>query len=149
MMNRILYTSKSRFGSFFYFFWMFFGIIVILFLSLYFSRNPVLISLLLLCPVTIVLGNSRDSIIVMEDQFQISMKRMLPILSKSAVFYFSEIEKIEADLPMTQKSSIMAALRTWSSSSPIPVQMSDSNKVTIIYKDGRVKKLSPRIYRND
>jgi hypothetical protein len=62
------------------------------------------------------------------------------------VVYFSEIDKIEADLPMTPKSSIMAALATWSSSSPI--QLSESNKVTIIYKDGRVKKLSPRIFRN-
>lgn len=62
-----------------------------------------MITVIVLFLLFIFLGGSKDTILVADDGFEIRFTRILPFLSQSCFFRYSDTERIEADLPMTQK----------------------------------------------
>jgi hypothetical protein len=82
--------------------------------------------------------------IVGESGFEIVFDRLLPLLSTSKKFTYSEIDIIEADLPLTERTGILSDFITAFG----PVPMFVNNTLTINYKDGQTKKLSTNIFRD-
>ena len=143
-MDNIIYRSKSKLNNFSFYCWIIFCLAIIGYLSFHFTENPVIITIIASILLFIILGNSRDIIVVREAYFEIVLERLLPQLSTTKKFQFSEIENIEADLPLTKRTGVIADMVTVFGPFPRIV----INTITINYKNGRKKKLSANIDRD-
>jgi len=144
MNSKIIFESKSRLDSIYFYIWLALSLGLIAYLSVHFLENPILIAIVILFYMFIVLGNSRDKIIITDEYFEIVFKRLIPVLSTSRKFIYKDIERIEADLPLTQSRGVLSSLVT----ATAPVLMIVTNTIAIQYRGGRVKKISTNIYRD-
>jgi len=143
-MECILYKSKESANNFSYYLVLFVFLALAGVLLIRITENPVFISILVSIILFIVGAISKDSIVVTETGFEMVFKRIIPLFSTSKRFVYSDIESIEADLPLTRSNSIFYEL----ASLMISVASAPSNNISISFKNGKEKKISSNVYRD-
>jgi|GEM_PF-3936653 len=147
MDGKIKFKSSSTTSNFSFYLGNISCLVLIGYLSLHFNENPRVIGALMLITAAVICVNSRQTCVVMDDRFKILYKRFIPAFSSSKDFLYTEIDSIEAILPLTRttETGILASLY-WSRH---PYGKTLENTLTIHYYDGHTKHLWVKISRED
>jgi hypothetical protein len=143
-MENILYKSKKDDNNLPYYLIQSVFLSIAAYLLIHVEDNPVFIFIVSFVILFVVCANSRDVIVVRETYFELGFIRMVPVFSTSKTFFYSDIESMEADLPLTKSNSFFYELR----SLMVSVAAAPSNNIGISFKNGKKKKISSNVYRD-
>ena len=111
-----------------------------------FNDFPILVSIFALLLLVIIFGAYTQKIVVERDRFTIVTWRLIPAMRKRQTFLFSQVQSIEAYLPLTQGEDFYQNERDLTNG-PLSSGRTKQNSLIIRYRDGVEVKLNPSIYR--